>query len=504
MSIFSRFPILSRHHGETIELTKNIHTTTASTSLLPQTRGNTHTRIIMSSLVDSIFGSKKNSSSKSNAEERGDGGAAVSSALLSELFETPLVLTESTARTDVGSAPTTRSPQASSSQVIIDDPQNNIREKRGRNKKRKTVVVPETTTTEPQRTSQQDDDDQVPPEETTGEDLGSSSGPPPPLGVEDVDTRTVFVGNLPLGTSRKQLHQHFAQACTDPIESTRIRGVPVQGIKIAPDRAGNQNLVKKVCVNANLVDTTKTSSCVGYVVFHSIQGVEQALKLNNTSFPSVPTVSGGVSSSLLSRHIRVDRVTPTHDAARSVFVGNLPYRTDEETFRQHVCHHCDISESDVEGVRVVRDTDFQCRGFAYILLAHKSLVPTALRTLPGTKYLGRELRVQVCGKRFKNHRGETPARKRPKHKHPSSLGGEAGIGADTAAAAANPTGALRRIMGAEKTKKRRPRGPDKHKGTTAHKSSGMSKRAAAEAKAGKRVKKIQKRISKGMGKAKTK
>jgi nucleolar protein 12 len=338
------------------------------------------------------------------------------------------------------------------------------------------------------------------------------------------------------------------------VVSARIRRVPTQGIKLPPQHAGNQSLVQKVAANTGLLDPTKSSSCVGYVVFAHASTVERALELNNMEIPD-PTSEHHPGQSK-TRHIRVDRVRPVHDASRSVFVGNLPHsRTDEETLRQHVLKTCslqnyrDDEDDPIEAVRVVRDEEFQCRGFAYVLLRDKSLVPRVLQQLSDSTYQGRQLRVQVCGKRFKNRRGQpkppdapeaalAPYSKRGRDNNSNNnnkkqrhrRGGDlvAAIGS-ASASLPSPMGALRRIMASQaveaKSKSRRARGPtmaskraagpsakSPHKvpkraaagaaaSSTNVKSAG-SKRSASQTKSHDRAKKIEKRMSRGMGKNK--
>jgi nucleolar protein 12 len=421
---------------------------------------------------------------------------------------------------------------------------------------------------------------------------------------DDVEARTIFVGNLPLGSTRKTLEQLFRgccyenvaadssnnsnvesdqdqqnQQCDSKILSARIRCVPTSGVKLPPHLAGNQNLVKKVCANTGrfLDSDLKSSSscCVGYVVFSHARAVERALRLNNLEVPDNPhfatsssssvvtnnhhrtTTKGGLTttSSSSTRHLRVDRVRSEYDASRSVFVGNLPYHTDEETLRWHVLKTCfffgsasalsggrqdngegkEENEDPIEAVRVVRDADnhHRCRGFAYVLMKDRAKVPDVLRLLSKSTYLGRELRVQVCGRRFKNQRGERVAAngggrggstsgacdpRRASSNHPNhslakkprhiarDRGGPSMSSAPRRVEVA--TGALRRILAAEAAKstagkKKRARGPSSASREKSPANAGaVSKRSAAQAKNQNRAKKIQKRINKGMGKNK--
>ncbi len=237
-----------------------------------------------------------------------------------------------------------------------------------------------------------------------------------------------------------------------------------------------QNLVKKISVNTNKVlsDVPKKTG-QGYVVFEEKESVDKALEMNNTPVPN--------SNGLL---FRVDRAMPTHDSSRSVFVGNLPYKACEMSLRDHFKKGCGFEDDVIENVRIVRDPETQkCKGFGYVLLKDKSYIPYSL-DMHESQYKNRDIRVQVCGKRFKGRKGA--AKEEPD---------------DTT------NGALRRVLKkAKKTtkqslatagqKEKKKRGIKK----TGPKKAGISKRAASEKKLDKRVKKIQKRVQKGMGKTK--
>ena len=290
---------------------------------------------------------------------------------------------------------------------------------------------------------------------------------------ETIDNRTIFVGNLPLDTTRNSLKSLFNKC--GKVESTRLRSIAITGVKVPTDQKGNQALVKKVSVNTKQIDTQAKTSAQGYVVFVDEGSVDKAMELNNT---------------LVGTHwIRVDRAQPTMDASRSVFVGNLPYQADETSLRQHFVEGCSLSNSDVENVRIVRDkVTQQCKGFGYVLFATKSMVTTALQRMHESMYKKRSLRVTVCGKRTKGRRGEVPENKR--------------VAADAEEQAA--AGALQRILTKAVASKKRKRGAGTVTGPkkTVSNPLGLSRRQASEAKLVKRHKKLQKRAAKGMGKTK--
>merc|ERR1711862_638058 len=146
------------------------------------------------------------------------------------------------------------------------------------------------------------------------------------------EKRTIFVGNLPLNTTTRKTLRKLFQHC-GKIESTRIRSQAIHGVKLPPEKAGNQNLVKKICANNKELIYSKKLNCVnGYVVFEDVESIPNALKMNNT------VVLDGSSSSAANNDnkkyiIRVDTAIPTIDNDLSIFIGNLPYNTQENTLR---------------------------------------------------------------------------------------------------------------------------------------------------------------------------
>ncbi len=309
---------------------------------------------------------------------------------------------------------------------------------------------------------------------------------------EEEETRTIFVGNLPSDITRRALAGIF-KPCGD-VASSRLRSVAVSGVKLPPEKAGNQKLMRQVCANTGKLLADAPKKCAqGYVVFKSIDSVEKALELNNTTYQS--------------HTIRVDHASPTIEPGHSVFVGNLPYGADEETLREHFAlklSEGDLNEDEgaaISGVRIIRDNETQkCKGFGYVLLRDASLVPIAL-TLHESKYMKRELRVMVCGKRFKGKRGSNAK---------STLSGydrRSFEGQRATSSTKKPSSKKRKTASAEssphnssggKVKKRRARSEKKAPSGKA----GMSKRATTEQKVNKRVKKLQTRAHKGMGKTK--
>ena len=253
-------------------------------------------------------------------------------------------------------------------------------------------------------------------------------------------------------------------------------------------------MMRKVCANTGKLQTdTPKNNAQGYVVFESLSSIPAALQLNNTTYES--------------HSIRVDHANPTIEPSRSVFVGNLPYSADEETLQTHFMNHLsaeDYNESEgcaVQGVRIVRDKETQkCKGFGYVMLRDATLVPLALGLHNQTTYMKKELRVMVCGKRFKGTRGRDGDKSSRKGRR-SFEGQRASGGTSSTKKRKSNEGAVSSMGSAGKAKKRRARSDKKTTNFGANSGGGkMSKRAATDKKVNKRVKKLEKRVRKGMGK----
>lgn len=118
--------------------------------------------------------------------------------------------------------------------------------------------------------------------------------------------RTVFIGNLPSNTKRKDVLKLVSPYGS--VESLRQRSVA-----IAPG---------KLPVNiARKLGKQQTGASVNYYVVMATEECASAcLELNGME------ING--------RHVRVDLATPTKDTQHTVFVGNLPFDTDEEELRE--------------------------------------------------------------------------------------------------------------------------------------------------------------------------
>jgi nucleolar protein 12 len=117
-----------------------------------------------------------------------------------------------------------------------------------------------------------------------------------------------------------------------------------------------------------------------YIVFSNKEEAEKACKLNGVVF--------------MDKHLRVDGASndKQHDRKRSVFLGGLPFDTEEEELWEFF-KDC----GDVESVRAVRDkTTNVGKGFGYVQFRDRDSVDAAL-ALTDKKFRNKtKIRIQRC------------------------------------------------------------------------------------------------------------
>jgi len=146
-----------------------------------------------------------------------------------------------------------------------------------------------------------------------------------------------------------------------------------------------------------------------YVTFKDEQSTDEALKLNGTEVDGL--------------HIRVDKTEEEkqHDQKRSVFIGNLAYRLEEESLRRHF-----VDCGDVENIRIIRDPKTGMgKGFGYITFQDASSVDLAL-LLNGEPLEGRDLRVHRSTSKPQNNGSMSAKTKEKSDKNSSAPGGFSG------------------------------------------------------------------------------
>lgn len=190
------------------------------------------------------------------------------------------------------------------------------------------------------------------------------------------DSRTVFVGNVPIAaaTAPKPLREHFAKY--GAIESLRFRSIAFK-----EDEEGSKKLPRKAAfVKENFDDRRK--GCNAYVVFVKEEDARTAAKeANGVIFQG--------------NHLHTDMADndATPDHRRSVFIGNLPFDVEEEELYE--CFgHC----GEVSSVRVVRDRGTNIgKGIAYVAFKDRTAVSIAVGQ-DGQYLRNRLLRVSRCQK----------------------------------------------------------------------------------------------------------
>ena len=174
--------------------------------------------------------------------------------------------------------------------------------------------------------------------------------------------RTVFVGNIPLNATRKEIKVFFTTY--GRVESVRLRSVPVT----------KQGHSKKLAIVKREFHSDRTSMNA-YVVFKERDNMEKALEARGSLFKGM--------------HLRVDMAVKKEvDNNLSVFVGNLPFNIQEEELREHFSQ-C----GDVDDVRIVRDKKTGVgKGFGYVAFKKKECVGFAIK-LQNSELNGRKIRV---------------------------------------------------------------------------------------------------------------
>lgn len=188
------------------------------------------------------------------------------------------------------------------------------------------------------------------------------------------EARTLFVGNVSLGTEKKEITRLFKRF--GGLEKMWTRSVPVEQDSNLPVRA-------KVIMKKHS-SACKTKSI--YLLFKDPNSAMRAVAANGTLLDG--------------RHLHVTMANhQDRDFRSTVFVGNLPFSADEEDLWKHF-DGCGT----IDYVRIVRDRFTQeGKGFAYVKFKETSAVNSAL-ALGGKLFADRELRISKAKKRFVRER----------------------------------------------------------------------------------------------------
>lgn len=181
---------------------------------------------------------------------------------------------------------------------------------------------------------------------------------------EDLDRRTIFVGNVDIKAKRSALRLIFKEY--GEIETIRFRNAAVAD----PNESKRVAMIKRHFHESQV-------SIIAYVRFKTEESAIAALSANNKI--------------LKDRHLQVDRATGTRkiDPKCSVFIGNLPFDANEEEVRE-IFQDCGA----IENVRIVRDKELGSgKGFGYVNFESPDAVELALK-ISGTPLRKRQLRVK--------------------------------------------------------------------------------------------------------------
>ena len=136
--------------------------------------------------------------------------------------------------------------------------------------------------------------------------------------IKERKERTVFVGNISLECTQKQLKKYFKQSAGG-VEKVWFRSIATTQDGKKPERA-------KIITGLHGQQKDNKN---GYVLLKSKETIDKALALNQSLF--------------MGKHIRVDRVRAGQseegkkedDFSTTVFVGNLPFIVSEEEVHEH-------------------------------------------------------------------------------------------------------------------------------------------------------------------------
>ncbi|CAG0889072.1 unnamed protein product [Darwinula stevensoni] len=193
-------------------------------------------------------------------------------------------------------------------------------------------------------------------------------------GDSESEERTVYVGNVPLVTKKKELKRIFLPYGS--VECIRFRGAPVPDPKIP----------KKAAIIRRQFHPQRKTMCA-YVRFICTEEAGRALDANGQI--------------LHGHHIRVDWADPKKDESgrdkkKAVFVGNVPFDLEDEDLRKHF-----ESCGELQSVRLIRESSTGLgRGFGYVNFKEEDGVKNALM-LNGSVLNGNSLRVMKIMKKPK-------------------------------------------------------------------------------------------------------
>ncbi|KAJ5067959.1 RNA-binding protein [Anaeramoeba ignava] len=185
---------------------------------------------------------------------------------------------------------------------------------------------------------------------------------------EEINQRTIFIGNLPVEIKKKKLEKIFKEF--GKIESIRFRST---AFEILPDKKIKP---KKVSAIKKEIDkeVSPTQNC--YLLYENKESAKKAVKMN------------GIEIEGYKIHVCLEENKKDYNEKLCVFVGNLNYNVTELEI-QDFFKEC----GEINYVHIVRDKfTRRGKGFAYVNFKHRKSVPFALQ-LNGEILKERPIRV---------------------------------------------------------------------------------------------------------------
>jgi len=187
---------------------------------------------------------------------------------------------------------------------------------------------------------------------------------------DEEEARTIFIGNIPSETKKEELLKLFKSY--GKVESIRFRNIVPEDITKTKKFAfiTKQKHSLKKTINA-------------FLRFKDIDAAKQSLEVNGSVFKE--------------HHLRVDLSLQgkAHDNKTSVFLGGLPFDTEEESVYKHF-EDC----GPIDNVRLIRDNKTGIgKGIGYVCFKSADAINLALK-LNGCEINGRRIRVARCVKKL--------------------------------------------------------------------------------------------------------
>ena len=199
--------------------------------------------------------------------------------------------------------------------------------------------------------------------------------------IKDRKERTVFVGNLPIDATQKQLKRVFKE-CGD-IEKIWFRSICTEPESKRSERA---KILKKEygsakdSKNGYVLYMSKKSAGDAKEKFNATKMEDKTLRVDTfLEYKPIPRAQGRTYTA----------TNPAEDFTKTIFIGNLPYVVSEEDVRKQF-EDC----GKIENVRLIRDPKtFLGKGIGYIMFSTKEEMQKALAEKKGLKFRYRELRI---------------------------------------------------------------------------------------------------------------